>query len=396
MVRKREKSFLSVFWIGYLAYSSIYVARLNFSVASTILEAGGVLDKTQIGVIGSIFSFVYAVSKIPNGYVGDRFSTKKVIILGLLITSLSNLLIGIFPYFWSIAVLWGLNAYGQSMLWGPMLRTFSECCDGPKFKKVSQLLVSSVAAGSIAGLLLATRCGSAGQAAACFLLPGGVTLAMALGIKMFFADAPGHMAEGRGGIGPAFRAVWGEKRFRQMIFPAMAHGLIKDNINVWLAIYFIDTFRIDLKTMAGYVFMIPALAFLGRLFYPIAYKIWKNEYFVSIFSFLICAVAALTICLEGIRAPVAMLCLGIISAVVAMINTHMLSGFPALFSGDGNLSFAASSMDLLTYGGAGLGSLCFGVMIQRFGYRSMFLTWGIVSVISALFLRGFCVGEKDS
>ena len=41
-------------------------------------------------------------------------------------------------------------------------------------------------------------------------------------------------------------------------------------------------------------------------------------------------------------------------------------------------------MDLLTYGGAGLGSLVFGVLIHRFGYGSMFILWAIGSVLASV------------
>ena len=36
-----------MFFLAYIAYSSIYVARLNFSVASVLLEADEVVNKTQ-------------------------------------------------------------------------------------------------------------------------------------------------------------------------------------------------------------------------------------------------------------------------------------------------------------------------------------------------------------
>ncbi len=389
MTQGKKKPFLLIFLIGYLAYSAIYVARLNFSVASALLEAGGILDKAQIGIIGSIFSFTYAVSKIPNGYIGDRFSSRKVIVIGLMIVSVSNLLIGWFPGFWSIAALWGGNAYGQSMLWGPMLRTFSECCEEKKAKKVSQFLVSSVAAGSIIGLWLATYCASYGSAAFCFLLPGCVTAVMALVVKFFFADAAGAAKSRKGSIGQSFRNVWGEPEFRRIIFPAIAHGMIKDNINVWLGVYFIDTFQIDLERVAGYVFIIPVFALLGRMLYPAVYRILKNDSMVSGFSFLCCAVAAAVLCTDGVSALVAMVCLGVLSAMVAMINTHMLSIFPTMFSAKGSLSFTASVMDLLTYTGAGIGSLIFGMLIQYFGFKSMFLIWGAVSVASFLLLELF-------
>ena len=41
--------------------------------------------------------------------------------------------------------------------------------------------------------------------------------------------------------------------------PAISHGMIKDNINVWLAVYFVDSYGIDLKQMAGFIFWFRSL-----------------------------------------------------------------------------------------------------------------------------------------
>ena len=101
----KKKSPFIIFLVGYLAYSSIYAARLNFSVASTLFQEDHILNKAQIGSIGSIFSCVYALSKIPNGYLGDRLSARKIIVCGLLFTGFSNLLIAAFPSFICIAIL---------------------------------------------------------------------------------------------------------------------------------------------------------------------------------------------------------------------------------------------------------------------------------------------------
>lgn len=386
MSGKEKRRFLLIFLTGYLTYSSIYIARLNFSVAAPLLEGNGILNKAQIGIIGSIFSLVYALSKLPNGYIGDKFSTKKVIICGLCIAGISNLMIGMFPGFLSIAVLWGINAYGQSMLWGPMLRTFSDNYGETRFKKISQLLVSSVAVGSILGLWLAARCASMESAAVCFFIPGGITLLMAFATALFFADAKGKKQERSETMGQALLRIFGESKFRWMTVPAIAHGMIKDNINVWLAIYFVDTYGIDLKKIAGFIFLVPVFAFLGRILYLPIYRAVKNEYIISMLSFGLCGISAVVLCIKSLPAALALLCLGMISALVSMINTHLLSTFPAEFSGQNHISFIASIMDMLTYGGAGIGSLCFGVLILHFGYESMFLIWTGASILSVLFL----------
>lgn len=388
MCEKKDKlRFFLVFSVGYLAYTSIYAARLNFSVAATLLQEQNILNKAQIGIIGSVFSLVYALAKVPNGYIGDHFSTKKVIIIGLLITGVSNLMIGLFPCFVSIMILWGLNAYGQSMLWGPLLRTFSENYGEERFKKISQILVSSVAAGSIVGLQIATRCVSLGSAAVCFLIPSGITLIMALLVKLWFIDAAGEKKRRGKSVFQELRELLHEKKFRWIMIPAISHGMIKDNINVWLAVYFVDTYGVDLKQMAGFIFLIPTFAFVGRMLYMPFYRILKNEYRISMLCFGICSISAAVLIQDHLPAFLALMCLGIISALVSMINTHLLSAFPAEFPEQNNISFVASIMDVLTYGGAGIGSLCFGILIQYFGYQSMFFIWMGFSLISIWFLR---------
>ena len=377
-----------IFAVAYIAYSAIYIARLNFSVASALFEAAGTLNKVQIGVTGSIFSLVYAISKVPNGYMGDRLRSRAVIVTGLVITGVSNLIIGFMPKFWSIAIFWGLNAYGQSMLWGPMMRTFSENYTGVTFRRLIQYLVSAVAAGGIAGILIASKCATALGASACFFVPGIIALVMGLATRLLFPDCAGRKTE-QGNILASTAKLFKKSEFRRIIFPAMAHGMIKDNINVWLAIYFIDTFHTDISSAAGFIFLIPACALAGRFLFPVFYKVLKNDYKVSMTAFFLCMLVNLLLFSGKLGVIGAVICMGADSALVSVINSHVLSQFPASISDRGELSFTASVMDLITYGGAGVGSLIFGVLIGKYGYGSMFLIWSVISLISAFIMRKY-------
>lgn len=375
-----------MFLLAYLAYSSIYAARLNFSVAAACFEAIGTLNKTQIGIIGSIFSFCYAIGKIPSGYLGDKLSSRHVIVAGLLVTGVSNLLIGFLPYFYSIAILWGLNAYGQSMLWGPLFRSFSEHYPEKLYRTVMQYLVSAVAVGSILGLVLASRCVSSLGVAACFAIPGLISLVMAALIRLFFLDSPGKESE-YGSIREAAEAIVRKRRFRQIIFPAMAHGMIKDNINVWLALFFVDCYQTDTSKIAGFLFFVPVFALIGRFLYPVFYRLLKNDYRVAFLAFVLCSGSNILLLSGRLNMAGALLCLGADSALVSVINSFMLSQFPAEISKGENISFAASVMDLVTYGGAGIGSILFGILIEKYGYSAMFFVWAFVSVVSAMIMN---------
>lgn len=377
--------FALIFAIGYIAYCSIYTARLNFSVAAAALESAGSLTKTGIGVIGSIFSFTYALAKIPGGYLGDRFSCRAVIVAGLIITGAANLLMGTLPGFGAMALLWGFNAAGQAVLWGPLLRAFRDNYGKEKFSVLSRYIGSAVATGSIIGLAAASFCLTHMSVRACFTVPGVFALVMAAVVRLWFADAPGRRGEGSAFLPSAGRIVR-NRQFRRVIFPAMAHGMIKDNINVWLAIYFVDLYGMDIKTMAWFVFFIPLFGMAGRLAYPALCALIKNEYKVSALCFTVCTAVNIVLLTGRISALCALLCLGLDSALVSTINAHLVATFPASISEDGGLSLAASIMDLVIYGGAGIGSVVFGRLIERSGYGAMFAVWAAVSAVSALIM----------
>ena len=88
-----------IFFIVYLAYTSIYIARINLSVASPGLISEGIIDTVQIGLLGSIFSTVYAVGRLINGGISDRTPPWIMLTAGLCVAGLSNIFISFFPPF---------------------------------------------------------------------------------------------------------------------------------------------------------------------------------------------------------------------------------------------------------------------------------------------------------
>ena len=385
MINSKKAPAGLVFLICYLAYSSIYIARLNFSVISENLNSSGALSMLQIGSIGSIFFFVYALSKLLGGRFGDRVSPKKMIITGLALTGLSNVFISISPVFIVIAVMWGVNAFGQSLIWGPMLRCLCSYYSGEKLKLRNMLLVSSVSAGSILGLLIGTWFAAAGNIPMAFLVPGLTVLAMAAASFLLPASPPVQKT-------PVIKlkdAVMAlkQKGFGFLIVPTVAHGLIKDNINVWMVLFVAGEYGIDLVSVSGYILFIPLMGLAGRFLYPLLYRVLKrSDSRVSIFAFSVSIIALIPLILGKAGLAAAIVSLGVVSAMISAVNTHLLSNYPIRFRESGSISYAAGLLDFLSYAGAGLGSVIFGLLVQNYGYTSMFLAWGIISAVSIFFL----------
>ena len=154
MITKPNTKKGSIFLLLYIAYTAIYIARLNLSMASPAMRETGLLTAVELGFIGSAFSVVYSCGRLFNGIIGDRLAPKLLIITGLGLTGAANLLIGTLPPYILILTLWCVNAFGQSMLWSALLRTMTTLYGKAQADKRVPILVSSVSVGNILGILL--------------------------------------------------------------------------------------------------------------------------------------------------------------------------------------------------------------------------------------------------
>lgn len=369
-----------VFVLCYVAYVSIYAARLNLAQASPMLIEGGLLTSEQYGFLGSAFFWVYACSRLLNGMIGDRVAPWVMISLGLLLTGFANMLIGTLPAYLLILILWCVNAYGQSMLWSSLLRCMTGLYGKETADKKVPILVSSVSVGNIAGIVLCTWMVESFDIRAAFLAPGIVTVLMGVLALVILSSVPTAPAPTKQSF-PIMEFIR-DKKIRGMLLPALFHGVIKDNIGTWMALYFVTRYGIDLKASSLFVLLIPTVGMVGRLAYPMLYKLSdRRENMISVLSFVACAVLAAIMCLNP-GAWVAAICLSLIYALVSVINTSTLSMFPLRFAEKNMVSSVSGVADCFTYLGAGIGSAVYGYWNKGGDFSAMYISWVVLCVLS--------------
>lgn len=382
-----------IYFLCYFAYASIYIARLNLSVATPLLRDTGVLSTEQIGYLGTAFSIVYAFGRLLNGVKSDTVQPKVMISIGLALCFLANLGMGILPPFPGMLLFWCVNAFAQSMLWSSVLRFINYIYrnDDAKLTRLS-VMVSSVATGNVLGILICTWIIEKMDLRMAFLIPGCITLLLGSMVFLLFPRIreENESAAKQSGIWDIFDRLWtllSDKEIRTAAFPSLLHGIIKDNVTLWMVVYFADTFGIDLSKIAGYVLFIPIVGFAARMIYPyFLKKCGSDEHLVSIFSFFGCI--ACSLCIVFSKSPVlSVVCLSLIYSFMSLVNSSMLSIFPVRFDARGCSASVSGIMDFSTYLGNGIGSLFYGIMIARLGFSSMFLSWIAVSLTAILILK---------
>lgn len=384
----------SIFLICYIAYTCIYIARLNLSMASPAMREAGLLTAAQLGFIGSAFSVVYSCGRLFNGILGDRTAPKLLIVAGLVLTGIANLLIGVLPPYVLILALWCVNAFGQSMLWSAMLRTMTDLYGKAQADRKVPILVSSVSVGNILGILFSARLVTWFGIRAAFLVPGMMTVVMGLLALWLIPGTPNSAGEKK----PfPFRQLFGSRDIRRILLPAMFHGAMKDTISLFMAVFFLDRFGVDLAESSWYVLLIPTVGLVGRLLYPACYRLLgRREHLLSLIGFGLCAVFAVMLCLELPSPLLAALCLSMIYALVSMINTSILSMFPLRFAKDDLVASVSGITDFATYLGASIASAVFGILIEGGGYVWMFAVWAVISLLSIVVLLGLHPMRKEA
>lgn len=170
---------------------------------------------------------------------------------------------------------------------------------------------------------------------------------------------------------------------RMVAIPSLINGAIRNNITLWMALFFVDRFSIRIDQSAYYVLLVPTIGFAGRLLYPAIYRVCQNEeHKVSLWAFAICLLSSIILSLNGWTPFISAISLGVMYTAASIASTSLLTIYPARFSAQGNIASVSGLLDFCTFIGTGISSVLYGKLIESFGYRPMFLSWSILSVVA--------------
>jgi OPA family sugar phosphate sensor protein UhpC-like MFS transporter len=118
---------IQTFLAGTFGYALYYVCRLSMGVMKQPLIDAGLLNATQLGIIGACLYWAYAVGKFINGFLCDGANIKRFMATGLVISVAMNFTMGVLGVsalngsiansmlFILFAVCWAINGWAQSM-----------------------------------------------------------------------------------------------------------------------------------------------------------------------------------------------------------------------------------------------------------------------------------------
>lgn len=186
--RYRIQMFISI----YLGYAVYYFVRSNFSIAKSYMITQLGFTKTELGFIASGLGIAYGISKFVMGSFSDRSNPKYFLSIGLILSGLANLCLGLTASIPMLFMLMTINGWVQGMGWPPCGRTmthwFSDRERGVKmaiWNTAHNLGGGLIATVAVIGV---TMFGESYKGA--FYLPGIIAIVTGILFMIFAKDTP--------------------------------------------------------------------------------------------------------------------------------------------------------------------------------------------------------------
>lgn len=117
---------MRIFYSIFFGYAFYYFTRKSFTFAMPGLIQDLGFDKSQLGILGSILSITYGISKFASGMIGDRTNPRYMMAIGLMLTGIFNICFGLSSSLFFFALFWGLNGWFQGFGWPPCARFLTQ------------------------------------------------------------------------------------------------------------------------------------------------------------------------------------------------------------------------------------------------------------------------------
>lgn len=116
------------------AYMISYITRINYGAIIAEMENATSFSRSALSMAITGSFFTYGAGQIVSGICGDRFSPKKLVSCGFVVTIIMNLLIPLCQNPYQMLAVWCVNGFAQSFLWPPLVRLMAALLSEEDYK----------------------------------------------------------------------------------------------------------------------------------------------------------------------------------------------------------------------------------------------------------------------
>lgn len=387
----------------WFAYASLYLGRVNLAMALPVMQGDLGWTTAQVGLVGGVFFWVYALGQLVNGHLGDRLPSKGIVLIGLIGTAVINALSGYVSSFTWMVILWAANGYFQSMGWGPIVKMTSNWVPQNERGRVSAFLGTSAVGGFMLSWFLASRLLARypGSWHMVFWVPSIFLFAVAIIWAAFAKNRPEDV--GFSPVNPIkvenqplelkeLKIAWkflGQPGLILLAIVSAFQGMVKDGINLWAPTLLMQSQDMAISEATSRSLWIPPFGFLGVLAAGwLSQRTGGDDRRIIGGLYSLAAVVAVigAYIIKVQRYSFTVLTIALCSGLIYGINTLLMTSIPLQFQALGKESTVAGFLDFAAYMGAGLTGVLTGSLLNYWGWPQIMALWGTICALGAVIM----------
>ena len=327
----------------------------------------------------------YGAGQIISGICGDRFRPKKLVLYGLIATSLMNIIIPSCQSPILMLDVWSINGFAQAFMWPPMVKLMSDLFSLEEYQKACVIIARGSSFGTIIIYLISP---------VLIALSGWKTVfgfSALCGIVMIYFwnrlcpdinDTKTETAKinrVQHGKGPSLFSPL----MLSIMLAIILQGTLRDGVTTWMPSYISETYHLgnEISILTGVV-----LPVFSMICYQVASFLYKNK-FRSPLSCAGVIFAAGTISslalyfLSDASAAFSVLFSALLTGCMHGVNLMLVSILPRFFSKYGNVSTVSGVLNACTYIGSALSTYGIAVISENRGWHFTILLWVVIAAL---------------
>lgn len=394
-----RKNVRALSWLCMLIYFASYTTRINFAVMMIKICGDMQVPKTDLAVVVTAMTISYGAGQIVSGVIGDRVKPQRMIMMGLLLASASNVCITLCNSIAYMTVVWTFNGFAHAMLWPPIVRIFSTHLNDEEY---GYGIVRVSWGSSFATILLYLACPLLLYVMnwrAVMLLCAAVGIGIMilwvalsprlLGQTLETSDprspAPAKNEDHQGSVAlPRYVII----PIILIIVGIIVQGILRDGVTNWMPFYLQETFSIAeenaiICTVILSLFSVVSFWVFDRLHA----RVFKNEIVCAAVIFAgstVCAALLYFVDLLSASVALSMIFMAMIVAFMHGVNLMLISVVPKRFVRSGRVATFSGLFNAFTYVGSSVSTYGFAVLSDLYGWSFTLLMWVGVSLLGVV------------
>lgn len=391
MARLRDKNQINRLIILFtLTYMVSYITRINYGAIISEMENSTDMPRSLLSMALTGSFITYGTGQIISGILGDKFSPKKLVSCGFIITIIMNLLIPFCSSPYQMLAVWCVNGFAQSLMWPPMVKLMTSLLTAEEYNRATVRISWGSSFGTIFVYLLSPLLISAAGWKSVF-----VCSALMGAIMLIVWNKCSYEIQAE----PKTAAKVQTKSNNTIFTPVMIcimlaiilQGMLRDGVTTWMPSYISETYNLSsvISILTGV--MLPVFSILSFQAASRMYaKKFTNPVMCAGVIFGAGAVSALGLYFfTGHSAALSVILSALLTGCMHGVNLMLICMVPAYFKKYGNVSTVSGIINSCTYIGSAFSTYGIALLSEKLGWNFTLLTWLMIAAAGT----ALCVGS---